>query len=60
MSVTEWIILIAVLGSLLGGLFMLKNRAHKLEVSKEQMERIRQRKEELEEQEEREKAENDQ
>lgn len=60
MSAIEWIILIAVLISLLGGLFMLKNRAHKLEVSKEQMDRIRQRKEELEEQEKREKTEQDQ
>lgn len=54
MSTIEWIILIAVLGSLLGGLFMLKNRAHKLDVSHEQMERIRRRKAELEEQERRE------
>lgn len=57
MSATEWIILIVVLGSLLGGLFMLKNRAHKLDVSREQMERIRQRKAELEEQERREEEE---
>jgi len=34
MSAIEWIILIIVLGSLLGGLFMLKNRAGKLDVSK--------------------------
>ena len=54
MSATEWIILIAVLGSLLGGVFMLKNRAHGLNVSKDQMEQIRKRKTELEEQEKRE------
>lgn len=55
MTATEWIILIAVLGSLLGGLFMLKNRAHKLDVSSKQMDRIRKRKAELERREEAEK-----
>ncbi|MFO7788439.1 MAG: DUF2897 family protein [Halospina sp.] len=60
MSATEWIILIAVLGSLLGGLFMLKNRAHGLDVSEEQMERIRKRKAELEEQERRDDEEKEQ
>ncbi|WP_077531048.1 DUF2897 family protein [Vreelandella utahensis] len=54
MTATEWIILIVVLGSMLGGVFMLKNRAHKLDVSGEKMERIRKRKAELEEQERRE------
>lgn len=57
MTAIEWIILIAILGSLLGGLFTLKNRAHKLDVSREQMDRIRKRKAELEEQERREEAE---
>lgn len=60
MSATEWIILIAVLGSLLGGLFMLKNRAHGLHVSEEQMERIRKRKAELEERERRDDEEKEQ
>lgn len=54
MSVTEWIILIVVIGSMLGGLFWLRDSARRLPVSREQMERIRQRKEELEEQERRE------
>ena len=54
MSVTEWIILIVVIGSMLGGLFWLRDSARRLPVSSEQMERIRQRKEELEEQERRE------
>lgn len=54
MSATEWIILIAVLGSLLGGLFTLRNRARSLHVSREQMDRIRERKKGLEEQEKRE------
>lgn len=54
MSATEWIILIAVIGSMLGGLFWLRDSARKLPVSREQMDRIRQRKEELEEQEKRE------
>jgi len=60
MSAIEWIILIIVLGSLLGRALYVENRAGKLDVSKEQMERIRQRKEELEEQEKREKTEKDQ
>mgnify|MGYP000659763774 CR=1 FL=1 len=54
MAATEWFILIAVLGSLIGSIFMLKNRAHGLNVSKDQMEQIRKRKTELEEQEKRE------
>jgi len=43
-----------------GRALYVENRAGKLDVSKEQMERIRQRKEELEEQEKREKTEKDQ
>ncbi|XOZ34520.1 DUF2897 family protein [Halomonadaceae bacterium KBTZ08] len=57
MATIEWFILIAVIGSLLGGIVTLKNRAHSLNVSRDQMERIRERKAELEEQE---KRENDQ
>ena len=57
MSATEWTILIAVLGSLMGGIFMLKNRAQGLHVSEEKMERIRERKAKMEEQERREEEE---
>lgn len=53
MSCAEWFILIAVISSLLGNIVMLKNRAHGLSVSREQMKRIRERKAELEEQEKR-------
>ncbi|MYL28008.1 MULTISPECIES: DUF2897 family protein [Halomonadaceae] len=51
MSATEWIIFVLVIGSMLGGLFWLRDSARKLNMSSEQMERIRKRKAELEEEE---------
>ncbi|PAU80457.1 DUF2897 domain-containing protein [Halovibrio salipaludis] len=51
MSATEWIIFILVIGSMLGGLFWLRDSARNLNMSSEQMERIRKRKAELEEEE---------
>ena len=51
MSATEWIIFILVIGSMLGGLFWLRDSARNLNMSSERMERIRKRKAELEEEE---------
>ncbi|KAA8985462.1 DUF2897 family protein [Halospina sp. K52047b] len=59
MSATEWIIFVLVIGSMLGGLFWLRDSARKLNMSSEQMERIRKRKAELEAEEKEQQEKND-
>jgi len=59
MSATEWIIFVLVIGSMLGGLFWLRDSARKLNMSNEQMERIRKRKAELEAEEKEQQEKND-
>lgn len=46
MSWTVWLIIIAVLGSIVGGLKLLKDTARKLPLTEEQLERIKKRNEE--------------
>ncbi len=51
MSATEWMILIAVIGFMLSGLYLLKDSARSLNLSSEQLEKIRKRNAELDAQE---------
>ena len=47
MSATEWMILLGVIGFMLGGLMLLKDTARSLNLTKEQLEKIRKRNAEL-------------
>lgn len=50
MSAIEWMILIAVIGFMLSGLFLLKDTARSLNLSRDQLEKIRKRNAELDDQ----------